>query len=573
MATVFSALGPDLTCDIERRQQAAIRLWAKLARFERLRGDSAPLTDAVEGTMDRVLLELIARGDFSAIEEVEAPWVAPHAAFECLLEFARTAPDQIVVDCTTFYNQFIDSPDVPLVVAALCAAQAVVGIDEDFCGQQAQNFIDLAAHGETLVRLSAFSVILQMVETRFEMFDEEVQLRAIFDVVAFGLKADFATARRAILLLVTVCQKFSADADQSFIGQYFDEILGQLLEAAERPDVLSERLLEELYDAIGCLVTATPTSRTNSLIDVFRRFVERLETTADASSADGHRLRYSLLTVIIALSRRLEELIVPFVQHVMQLLFAIIEGTSRPEDIFLAIEQVLYVCPVDVIMPFVPNLMLLFEAAQATGSPDLVKYSAMIVSDLFVGVRRPMIEFATQTLGVLCENVMNQATLYVTQGFLVAAISDVISAYGGEDECGIEIEPIMNVLQNIVKQMPFVIADDFEAATMIAESMMNAFGEIVVHFLDDGDFLIANTVPYFLQLPTMVWRNRMITAKSVEYFLKLLNNLIRTVGPKLKVEMRKGEIRDFLKFAGDGQSPFPHLVPFAVDVRKFYEYL
>jgi hypothetical protein len=65
----------------------------------------------------------------------------------------------------------------------------------------------------------------------------------------------------------------------------------------------------------------------------------------------------------------------------------------------------------------------------------------------------------------------------------------------------------------------------------------------------------------------------MLSQKNVEYFLKLLNNLSRTVGHKLNVEMRKPAIRDFLRYVSEPTSPFPDLVRFAVDVRRFDEYL
>jgi hypothetical protein len=127
------------------------------------------------------------------------------------------------------------------------------------------------------------------------------------------------------------------------------------------------------------------------------------------------------------------------------------------------------------------------------------------------------------------------------------------------------IDALMAAFGGLLDVLPFTIRADREAAVAIAEAALNPFAEIV-RLTTETDFLVACT-------RRQLWSERMLTQKSVQYFLKPVNHLSRTVGQKLDVEMRRADIRDFLRHVSEPGSPFPELADFAVDVRQFYEYL
>ena len=205
-----------------------------------------------------------------------------------------------------------------------------------------------------------------------------------------------------------------------------------------------------------------------------------------------------------------------------------------------------------------------------------MKYASMLISDLFAHCGIRLMDCVPQILELLITNINNEAVLNSTRAHLLTAIVDVMRAYRSCDRSVIQstfpLGAVFPIFQAVTKNLSDIISTDYESAVLISEALLEGFSEIVLHYASESEFMMINTVPYFRYVPILVWRHHMITQRTVEGFLRLMNGVIRAVGQKMHVELHKPEIEDFIDFCCAPECPYPDSVDYAATrIRPLYK--
>jgi len=271
----------------------------------------------------------------------------------------------------------------------------------------------------------------------------------------------------------------------------------------------------------------------------------------------------------VTIARRLGGAIADFVGPLMDVLLVSLAAATSPEDVLATMAQVLYACPEEVLLAYAPQMMVIFETAQAGRSPDQMKHSCVLVGDLFVHLGPRMLDCVPRTVDILCASIVSDCVLSSTVGWLVATLADVLKAFAGEPDLSrFPLDRAMPVLRHVATDLEWVARTDFEAATFIAESLLDAFAEIAVRFAGDGTDSVQIDAPLFLKTATTVWKTQLITPKTIVCFLKLMDSLRRTVGHRASADMHKRELEEFFTFCCNTIDP--ELASFAANVRALY---
>ncbi|OHT03335.1 hypothetical protein TRFO_29251 [Tritrichomonas foetus] len=632
---IFNALIPDLAGDDDDRKLHIIRLCEKIAKFEGSLKEIGEVcyTELMERNLDEIFLKIIANGDFSDLNEAESIWVTPHAALDCLFEFGKVSPERLFHDCVDFYQQHMPNPLSSAKLSALCAAQVITSIDTDyasvFIGQQMNNILQLCVCDDVLVRTSAFCVLQSSISDKTSLFGKEEDFAGVLQMVSFGLSSDLVTARNALGVFVTLCEKFIPDnSNDSFLGVNYDSIMSMIIATTKRNDIFCDQFIEEISNAIFVYIQHLPICRRTHLFDLLNHVISQLAQTLQTSAitnANIHtnsllntiqdnvpnptvnntlnntmngaltnivqnvgqndhavqsvvnggyeeRLRAYHLHIIVGIVQALGDKIIPISDQLLNVLLQIYQMNTNSDSVILTISQVIFYSG-EASKQFLPQLLEIVERAQTSSSPSNVNASANLLGNIVFRIGQDSFPMVPHMFELVYSNLSNVSTLSSSVPPLLLAINDMMKgvALVNPENARQLVSPTMEICTKYVENLEFLVNSDFDAATLIASALMNVFIVIVeICFPSETQFISNNLKPVFIKVPIIVWKYQMITRKTVEVFLNLMHCLIRHVGRNMTIELHNQSLQKFLNMANSSDSPYPDLVQTAHTVMKFY---
>lgn len=598
---IFTSFQSDLASDNEYRQLHIILLCKKIAKYE-LELFSVEdckeqfcITELLEHNFDEIFLRIIANGDYSMLNESES-LVSQYAALDTLILFGKVSPEILFQDCVTFYDTY-KSHEIPSVqLSSFCAVQVVSFIQTDdaysFIEANIESILEFCGCEEQLVRIAAFSVLRSSIENKPSILCKPENFDSVLQIIRFGLESDHQTAQVSLYAFRSLCEQSSYLNDGELLAINFGSIIEMLFNSQERPDAFDDEFFEEVYDRIFIFIQKLPKVKEcqEQLIELFKKIFDhfaQLSSSTSSPSAIEERQKSGDLIIIIGIVQVLEDLILPFGNTLISTLIQELLGTETAANSFncndahkiiLTISQIIQYIGQEA-APFLDQLVTIAERGQLSNSPVEVNSSANLIGSIVGKMGSHLISLGDDGASIVqrlfqlvFNNFVKVETLQSTIPHLLFAMADIIKGVADQnpDYAQQFVPPIMEALSGFVKDLNYYVKMDFDAAISIADSLMNLFTIIIYAFPLETEFISENLEHVFIQVPIVVWDNKMLTKMTVEYFLSLMLCLIKISGRRENYILNNQKLREFLNFASSDESPYIDLKPTARHVRKFY---
>lgn len=599
---IFTSIISDISSNNETKQYDVILLCKKLAKYElelfqeEDTKDQFCITEILEKNFDEIFLKIIANGDFSILDEAESPLITQYAALSTLYVFGKVSPEILYQDCATFYETYKSSEVPSIQLSAFCAVQVISSIQTDdafsFIDENIGNVLEFCGNEDQIVRSAAFSVLKAGIEDKPTILCKPENFESILQVIRFGLESNLQTARYSLCVFKSLCNQSSNLNEGELLALNFESIIEMLNNAQERADAFENKFIEELYDALFIYIQELPKNKIcqDLLTELFKKVFNHYAQTSSASSIE-ERQRSCDLYIIIGIIQFLENLIIPFGGMLLSTLIQELLGTEATESasfgsfncneaykIIFTISQIVFYTEQEA-LPYLEQLVIISERAQESNSISEVNKSANLIGNIASKLGKSIMEMGEpgatiiqRLFNLVYSNLNKVETLLSSIPYLLSAMSDIIKSVVevNAEYANQLVGPVMELSSGYVKNLEYYVNSDFDAANSIANELMNLFTNIIYAFPLETDFISDNLKSVFIQVPIIVWNHKMLTYKTVKYFLSLMMCLIRIVGRKNCVELNNKNLKEFVNYANSDNSPYEDLIPTAKRVKKFY---
>lgn len=595
---IFTSILPDIASNNETKQLHVILLCKEIAKDEQKiiqKGLEEPqffITEALELSFNRVFLKIIANGDFSDINEADSVWATPYAARDTLITFGNVFPDTLFQNCVTFCDEYKNSEVPNIRLSALCAIQVITTIQTEqavaYIASNIESILVLCASEEPLVRSAAYAVLQWTITNKPTVLCTEQHFTTVLQAVRFGLNSDMRTAKNALSVFTSLCERFDPKGNDPFLVANYDLIMEILTGAQQRPDAFIGLFIEDVSDAIFIFIQYLP----QQAKVVINHLIEYLKTVIDhfiRCTGENYEERQKLsdLYIIVGIIQVLKDQITPFGDFLLSTLIQSLTNNNEndknsinfniADSIIMVISQIVHYIG-SAAMPFFNQIVRIAENAQTSDSPQMIIKSADLIGCIISEMGKDLVSLVDaaaivqRLFNLVYTNAEKITTLPSSVSYLLFALANIIKGVAASSPENAQqfVSPLMNISVKYVKNLEFYVNSDFDAANLIAEALMNAFIVIIETFPTETQFISVNLKPVFIQVPIVVWTYKMLTRRTVENFLILMHRLIRNVGRKNNIELNNQNLRDFLVYANSTDSPYDDLKPLATTVWKFY---
>ena len=544
MKRVTGALTQVMMDKNEYHFSCAIGVFAELAKFEASHCAECPVTLECAKVLDGCLLDVIVGSGGAVLLDDDIEATAAGAAFNCLVEFGVARPDKVCSDIVERYSQCVSSGDK--IGVAIALARILVAIEgsrnlnmTEFWGQHMSCFTALAGHADEMIRISEFTLVLEIFENKAnasyqpilaELMNDPSKFDQVLGTIGRGLDMDFKTCQVAVKLLVAICAVFDAEAPMSSLGVHFDKISGMIKAVRQKEFITEEMLLEDTYDVVGMMILHSPVSAAQHVADVTSSEIRDL-TAQVLASGNNERLCTCLATLLVAFAQRFSEAKGSYLHNIMSLLTPFFQQPTCYDSILLGTSELLYGASPELTAQYVPPLMQVADNMFAAG--EALKGTYLILISLFNSQGEAMKDYSVPCLEKLCRTLSSESTLPSMLEWPLRALDSILRTTG-ELLPPPAVEAIISVIKSITEQLNFIARTDSDSAAATAKWLLRVWTALLA-LLDSAT--ISSITPKILAVPTFIYTAKLTDLDTLFAFLDLMNQLFahdhRNFGPAI----------------------------------------
>ncbi|KAK5128810.1 hypothetical protein LTR85_000143 [Meristemomyces frigidus] len=471
-----------------------------------------------------VLLELLAKQDEDAADD---EYNVSRAAYQCVQLWAQAVGHNIVTPVLTFVEKNLRNEDWHYRDAAVSAFGAIMeGPDEKVLDplvkQALPVLIGMMNDSNVQVKDSAAYALGRICEAVPDSIDPQDHLQPLITALFQGLTSHPKMASSCCWALMNLADRFAGEpgCTTNALSPHFQASVQHLLQLTET--TADNQLRTAAYEVLNAFVTNAANDSVQLVANLSNVVIERLENSIPmmqqvVSVEDRltlEEIQNSLVSVLIAITQRLEKEIAPQADRIMQLLLALLNAlgakSSVPDTVFAAIGALANALEQDFEKYMQSFSTYLLNALNNQEEPQLCAMAIGLVSDITRALEAKVQPFCDSFMNSLLNNLRSTSLGNQFKPAILQCFGDIANAIGGH------FEAYLSVVAQVLQQAAGISAQSEGAGSFemldyvvsLREGIMDAWGGIIAAMRDGGKAqLLAPYVESIFQLLQTVYQD------------------------------------------------------------------
>jgi len=329
------------------------------------------------------------------------------------------------------------------------------------------------------------------------------------------------------------------------LNSHFHIVIQMLLVASDRPDADEANLKTKVYEAINVLITVSSPHLSNSIEELLKLFLERLESIRDFTKPSAKQLQSLLCSSVQVITNKLSTRVKPYTDRIMTLIYRFFKSNAGNSDLheeaFMIVSAIAQYIGHDFV-----KYMGDFHECLYIGLSNFQEYQVCqsavgVVGDIARAIKSQLMPYCDKILFLLLQNLGKPELNKAIKPTIITCIGDIAVAIGSLFSKHFDV--VMNMLKqagDTVIQANLAEAEDREELidylNSLRESIFEAYTGIFQSLgsSKSNEKILPHLINTILPLVNNVYSDNTHSEEVAAAAIGLLGDIANSLGQRVK---------------------------------------